>query len=295
MCSTFRSDEAPVADIRLLKEGLEVLKKPQYSPKRFPTKIRQISAMGCMVRQACHIYEFGPFRLVPEERQLLRDNQPVPLTPKSFDLLVVLVENSGHLIEKNELLKRIWPDSFVEEANLSVNMSALRRALGEGPNEHQYVETVPRRGYRFVAGVKERWDNGTESSIRELEKADQEGTAVADAARQTLSLGPIEASQPRAFFRRWELVLVGLLLLSVLILGLNPRGIRERILGKDSARIQSLAVLPLENLSGDGSQDYFVDGMTESLITELAKIGALRVMSRPSVMQYKGAHKPLTE
>ena len=249
-----------------------------------------------MVSQAPRIYEFGPFRLIPEERQLLRDNQPVPLTPKSFDLLVVLVENSGHLIEKNELLKRIWPDSFVEEANLSVNMSALRRVLGEGPNEHQYVETVPRRGYRFVADVKDRCDNRKEASARELDKADQEGTAVADAARQTLSRAPIPASQPRASFRRWQLVLVGLLLLSVLVLGLNPRGIRERILGKGSpVRIQSLAVLPLENLSGNGSQDYFADGMTESLITELAKIGALRVMSRPSVMQYKGARKPLPE
>ena len=75
-----------------------------------------------MVSQPKHFYEFGPFRLVPSERQLLRDNRPVPLTPKTFDLLVVLVENSGHLIEKAELLKRIWPDSFVEEANLSVNM-----------------------------------------------------------------------------------------------------------------------------------------------------------------------------
>ena len=82
-----------------------------------------------MVRQATHIYEFGPFRLIPEERQLLRDSQPVQLTPKCFDLLVVLVENSGHLIGKDELLKRLWPDSFVEEANLSVNISALRRAL----------------------------------------------------------------------------------------------------------------------------------------------------------------------
>ncbi|MEP6602188.1 MAG: winged helix-turn-helix domain-containing protein, partial [Nitrospirota bacterium] len=192
-----------------------------------------------MVRQARNIYEFGPFRLIPEERQLLRDAQVVPLTPKAFDLLVVLVENSGHLIEKGELMKRIWPDSFVEEANLSVKMSALRRALGEGPNEHQYVETVPRRGYRFVAGVKERWDEGTESSTRELCE------------------------------------------------GLTGKG--------NSARIQSLAVLPLENLSGDTSQDYFADGMTEALITDLAKIGALRVMSRPSVMQYKGAHKPLPE
>src|SRR6266498_372950 len=296
MCSTFRSDEAPVADRRLLKEGLEVLKKPQYSPKRFPTKLRQMSAMGCMVRQACHIYEFGPFRLVPEERQLLRDNQPVPLTPKSFDLLVVLVENSGHLIEKGELLKRIWPDSFVEEANLSVNVSALRRALGEGPNEHQYVETVPRRGYRFVAAVKERWDNGTESSIRELTEEDDDSGPVADGARQTSPPPQATASRPRVSFRRWPLVLVGLLLISALLLGLNAGGLRARLLGKGNpVRIQSLAVLPLENLSRDTSQDYFADGMTEALITDLAKIGALRVMSRSSVVQYKGLHKPLPE
>src|SRR6266508_6229657 len=118
--------------------------------------------MVCKVR---HSYEFGPLRLIPEERQLLRENRPVPLTPKSFDLLVVLVENNGHLLEKGELMKRIWPESFVEEANLSVNVSALRRALGEGPNEHQYVEKVPRSGYRFVAGVKERWEEGTASSF----------------------------------------------------------------------------------------------------------------------------------
>ncbi len=237
-----------------------------------------------------------PFQLVPEERQLLRDNQPVPLTPKSFDLLVVLVENSGHLIEKGELLKRIWPDSFVEEANLSVNVSALRRALGEGPNEHQYVETVPRRGYRFVAGVKERWDNGTESSIRELTEEDDDSGLVADGARQTSPPPPAAASRPRVSFRRWPLVLVGLLLISALLLGLNAGGLRARLLGKGNpVRIQSLAVLPLENLSGDTSQDYFADGMTEALITDLAKIGALRVMSRSSVVQYKGAHKPLRE
>jgi len=112
-----------------------------------------------MATQPKHIYEFGPFRLIPSERQLLRSNQPVSLTGKSFDLLVALVENSGRLVEKKELLKRIWPDSFVEEANLSVNMSALRRALGEGPDDHQFVDTVPRHGYRFVAEVKEIWEN----------------------------------------------------------------------------------------------------------------------------------------
>ena len=118
-----------------------------------------------MNKHSCRIYEFGPFRLIPEERQLLRDNQPVPLTPKCFDLLVAFVENSGHLLEKDELIARIWPDSFVEEANLSVNVSTLRRVLGEGSTADQYVETVPRRGYRFVAEVEETGEAGTSYEV----------------------------------------------------------------------------------------------------------------------------------
>ena len=198
-----------------------------------------------MVGQARHIYEFGPFRLIPEERQLLRDNQPVPLTPKCFELLVVLVENTGHLIEKDQLLKRIWPNSFVEEANLSVNMSALRRALGEGPNEHQYVETVPRRGYRFVAGVTERWDDGIQSPARE---------STEEAARQTSTPSQAAASGPGLLFQPWALALIGFLSVSALLLGLNVSGLRDRLLGKvNPVSIQSLAVLPLENLSNDTS------------------------------------------
>ncbi len=250
-----------------------------------------------MVRQASHIYEFGSFRLIPEERQLLRDNEPVSLTPKSFDLLLVLVENSGHLLEKGELMKRIWPDSFVEEANLSVKMSELRRALGEGPNEHQFVETVPRRGYRFVASVKERLDEGTESSTRELSEEDDDSRPVADVEHgepQVSSPALTEASRARASFRPWALVLAGLLVLAALLLGLNAGGLRERLKG-NPARIQSLAVLPLENLSGDTSQDYFADVVTEELINDLARVGALRVVSLPSVIEYKGARKPLPE
>ncbi len=249
-----------------------------------------------MVGQARHMYEFGPFRLIPEERQLLRDNQPVPLTPKCFDLLVVLVENTGHLIEKDQLLKRIWPDSFVEEANLSVNMSALRRALGEGPNEYQYVETVPRRGYRFVAGVTERWDDGIQSPARESTEEADDKQSVADNARQTSTPSQAAASGPGLLFQPWALALIGLLSVSALLLVLNVSGLRDRLLGKvNPVSIQSLAVLPLENLSNDTSQDYFGDGMTEALITDLAKIGAVRVMSRSSVMKYKGARKPLSE
>ena len=98
------------------------------------------------------IYEFGPFRLEPAERKLLRGCEVVALTPKVFDMLVMLVRNNGHLLEKDELIQLLWPDSFVEEGNLSNNVFMLRKALG---NDHEYIETVPRRGYRFVGAVRQ--------------------------------------------------------------------------------------------------------------------------------------------
>jgi Tol biopolymer transport system component/DNA-binding winged helix-turn-helix (wHTH) protein len=99
------------------------------------------------------LYAFGPFLLNPDERVLLRDGRPVPLTPKVFDVLLVLVENGGHLLGKKDLMEAVWPDSFVEEGNLTFTISSLRKALGEDRKEPQYIETVPRSGYRFVAGV----------------------------------------------------------------------------------------------------------------------------------------------
>src|SRR2546428_1808271 len=99
-------------------------------------------------------YEFGPFRLDERERRLLRDGEVVSLTPKVFDILLVLVRNSGHIRSKDEVMKLVWPNTAVEEGNLARNISTLRSALGEHPREHQYIETVPWRGYRFVAGVR---------------------------------------------------------------------------------------------------------------------------------------------
>ena len=107
-----------------------------------------------MNHQAKPCYEFGPFRLDVSEHVLLRQGHPVPLTPKVFEVLRVLVQNSGRLVEKEELLKEIWPDSFVEEANLNRSVSVLRKALGEDPS--RYIQTVPKRGYRFVAQVTAR-------------------------------------------------------------------------------------------------------------------------------------------
>lgn len=101
------------------------------------------------------LYEFGPFQLDPARRLLLREGQVVPLTHKVFETLALLVRNSGRVVEKDELLKEIWPDTFVEEGSLSRNISVLRKTLGEGPSDHEYIQTIPKRGYRFVADVRE--------------------------------------------------------------------------------------------------------------------------------------------
>src|SRR4026209_1172989 len=101
-------------------------------------------------------YEFGRFRLNVADRILLRDGEVVPLTPKVFDILLTLVENRGQVVSKEGLMKRVWPDMFVEEGNLSQNISLLRKALGESPGGVQFIETVPRRGYRFVAAISEK-------------------------------------------------------------------------------------------------------------------------------------------
>src|SRR5215510_13434498 len=100
-------------------------------------------------------YEFGPFRLNSKERLLMRNDQTVAMTPKVFDTLLLLVENSGHVLTKDELMQRLWPDTFVEESSLTQNISLIRRALAESENGNgrSYIETIPKRGYRFVADV----------------------------------------------------------------------------------------------------------------------------------------------
>jgi len=111
-----------------------------------------LAARETAKRDAPELYEFGPFRLEPNEGKLLRSNEIVELTPKTFDTLVLLVRNSGHLLEKEELIRMLWPDTFVEEGSLSNNIFLLRKALGEEP---PYIETVPKRGYRFVGAVRQ--------------------------------------------------------------------------------------------------------------------------------------------
>src|SRR6266478_2809536 len=107
-----------------------------------------------MVQRSKHFYEFGQFRIDEGERLLLRQGEPVPLAPKVFDALLALVKNRGHVLGKEMLMQELWPDTFVEESNLKYNISQLRKALGDGAEE-RYIETLPRRGYRFTAPVRE--------------------------------------------------------------------------------------------------------------------------------------------
>ncbi len=111
-----------------------------------------------------HFYEFGPFRLDLTERLLLRDGRHIPLTPKAYETLLALVENGGHVLDKDELIKRVWPDTFVEEVNLAKNVSGLRKVLG-GEQSEQYIETIPKRGYRFIANVREVWEEHSGSMM----------------------------------------------------------------------------------------------------------------------------------
>ena len=108
-----------------------------------------------MRQQRGHVYEFGPFRLDVAERRLLRSGEVVPLAPRVFDTLVVLGGQSGHVLEKSDLLETLWPGTFVEESSLAKNISLLRRALGGESSDKQYIETVAKRGYRFIADVRE--------------------------------------------------------------------------------------------------------------------------------------------
>ena len=216
-------------------------------------------------------YEFGEFRLDRAEKRLLRDGKVVALAPKAFDTLLLLVENHGRLVSKEELLKALWPDTVVEEVGLAHNVSHLRKVLRDAAEDPKFIETVPKRGYRFIAPLRLP-DHAASAAIR-----------------------PRTASGTR--HRRFGLVAIVTAGVLVLVAATGAflywrTGVGA---GEDAAVIRSVAVLPLKNLSGDQDQEYFADGITDALITDLAQLGSLRVISRTSVMQFKDSRETLPQ
>jgi DNA-binding winged helix-turn-helix (wHTH) protein/TolB-like protein/Tfp pilus assembly protein PilF len=227
-----------------------------------------------MGQQDNHSYEFGRFRLDVAEHVLLRDGEPVPLTPKVFDILVALVENGGQVVSKDDLMKRVWPNIFVEEGNLTQNISLLRKALGETPGGVQFIETVPRRGYRFVAETHSSNDDFATVSAEETRSVYPPPVSIHNTPSQLAGIRrtPVFALAGGAVV----IALIGF----VYFTGWGKAG-------NDSA-IQSIAVLPFVDESADPDAEYINDKIAESLINSLSKLPQLRVVPRSVVAGYKG-------
>ncbi len=216
----------------------------------------------------------------------------IKLGEQPLRILVQLIERPGELVTRAELRERLWSqDTFVDfDHGLNSAIQRLRDGLSDTADKAQWIETVPRRGYRFVGQVE--WNRSNGSGAAPPETAAIATTAV-EAPVSTQQV-PQSANVPSARrIGRWRFVTVGLaVLLAAVVIG---RIARERLVLHRASGIRSLAVLPLENLSGDASQEYFVDGITNEITTALAKNRSLQIVSHTSAMQYKGVHRPLRD
>ena len=235
------------------------------------------------------VYEFDSFRIDAGKRLLWKRGEPLALTPKVFDTLLYLVKNAGKTIGKDELMAAIWPDTIVEENNLNKSISALRQLLGETPGEHRFIATVPGKGYRFVASVVESSVKGTQHADVVAQERDSGNV------HQTVGLrAPVLPAETKFPSARLKMLLGAVAALALLVIAfMLYRGIAAR--GRTQPAIKSLAVLPLKNLSGDPTQEYLADGMTEAFIGQLSGIHNLRVISRTSVMRFKDTQLPMPE
>jgi DNA-binding winged helix-turn-helix (wHTH) protein/TolB-like protein/Tfp pilus assembly protein PilF len=242
-----------------------------------------------MSRQANHLYEFGPFRLDASERLLLRDGHPVSLTPKAFDTLLALVESSGHIVEKDDLMQKVWPDAVVEESTLAQNVFTLRKALGEGSSEHQYIETIPKHGYRFVSEVRQLPIDGASLIVERHTRSriiteEQEQTSARDFARALLRTSP-ERVRSNGLRLSPTVLAVFVLLAGVAaaIIYLGKSKPKE-IESTNASKV--IAVLPFKPISADGRDEYLELGMADALITKLSNVSRLVVRSTNSVRKY---------
>jgi len=220
------------------------------------------------------VLKFGVFEADLEAGELRKSGLRQKLAGQPFEVLRALLEHPQEVVTREDLRRRIWPENTFVDYDLALKkaVNRLREVLGDSAESPRFIETIPRRGYRFIAPLMPA--NGA---------AGTEG-----------AIGSTQRLEHRRW-PRWGALAVSAVVLAAVLVGLSASRLRDRILGSPTPRIQSLAVLPLTNLSGDAGQEYFSDGMTDALITELAQIGSIRVISRTSSEQYKQTRKSLPE
>src|SRR5262245_48163070 len=230
-------------------------------------------------------YEFGAFRLDVRERALWCEGKLVPLTPKLVETLLALVEWSGHIVDKQELMERVWPDTCVEEGNVARHVSLLRKTLSEWSDGASLIETLPRRGYRFIAPVRR--VTPPESSEQELLVDTHTIAPVTEEERiEEDDTDEVEIKPSRFFTRRPRLALtaLGALALAGFSLFLTFGYFQP----KTEVVIDSIAVLPFANQNPDPETENLADGLTENIINNLTQLPGLRVIARSSAFRYKG-------
>ena len=234
------------------------------------------------------VIHFGPFAADPELRSLCRGSRRIPLQEQPFQVLLQLLERPGALVTRKELRERLWAaNSFVDfDHGLNVAINKLREALGDCSEDSRYIQTVPRRGYRFIAPLGQ----VTPRPMTMLQVEPPAGTGPSTVGPEIE--GPDHAGRRQTW---WVIALVGISLAA--LTAIFVAGVRDTRLDRihGAAGISSLAVLPLQNLSGDPEQEYFAEGMTDELITNLAKLQTVKVVSRSSAVRYKGTTKSLPD
>jgi DNA-binding winged helix-turn-helix (wHTH) protein/TolB-like protein/Flp pilus assembly protein TadD len=223
-------------------------------------------------------YEFGPFRLDPDERLLLYHDQPLSLSSKAFDTLLLLIQRRGHLVQKSEIMDKVWADSFVEEHNIVVTISMLRKVLTNGDGEQKYIETVAKQGYRFIGKVSE-VPTGDPGEI---------DTAPAITPEPSPSVVPLDRNRMLFLYFSGGLVLTGVIV-SIFVFVLRS----GRHVGA-SGKIQSLAVLPFRTINTDADHAYLGFGLADAIIAKLADRGGIAVRPTSAVLKYAdSAETPL--
>ena len=227
-------------------------------------------------------HDFGPFRVDASRRLLLREGNPVPLTPKAFDILMVLVWNAGRIVEKDELMRLVWPGTVVEENNLTRNISSLRKALEEGPTERRYIVTIPGRGYQFAAETPV---SAPESELV-FERHARAEVQIEEETDEALAPTPARLKQQVGSHVRF---FMGVSVLALTVLGVTIYLAQRRASPPTPVKAaDSIAVLPFDTSSLEPDMEYLADGITESTIDHLSQSPGLKVISLGSVLAYRG-------